>query len=123
MTELTLTKTRMLEGVWQGVLTGAGEDKPNITVMHEENTVPDFKLVRNDTEDYWLLSVPIPASAIADGVQTLLVLDRGTDEKIGQIVIVADDVVSGDLHAEMELLRAELDMLKRAFRRHCLETT
>ena len=123
MTELTLTKTRMLEGVWQGVLTGAGEDKPDITVMHEETTVPDFKLVRNDAEDYWLLSVPIPASAIADGVQTLLVMDRGTDEKIGQIVMVADGVVSGDLHAEMELLRAELDMLKRAFRRHCLETT
>ena len=123
MTELTLTKTRMLEGVWQSVLTGAGEDKPDITVMHEETTVPDFKLVRNDAEDYWLLSVPIPASAIADGVQTLLVMDRGTDEKIGQIVMVADGVVSGDLHAEMELLRAELDMLKRAFRRHCLETT
>jgi len=123
MTELTLTKTRMLEGVWQGVLTGAGEDKPDITVAHEDTTVPDFKLVRNDAENYWLLSVPIPASAIADGVQTLLVTDQTTDEKIGQIVIIADDVVSGDLHAEMELLRAELDMLKRAFRRHCLETT
>jgi hypothetical protein len=27
-----------------------------------------------------------------------------------------------DLRAEVDLLRAELDMLKRAFRRHCLET-
>lgn len=123
MTELTLTKTRMLEGIWQGVVTGAGEAKPDITVTHEKSTVPDFKLVRNDAEDCWLLSVPIPASAISDGVQTLLVLDRATDEKIGQIVLIADGIVSGDLHAEMELLRAELDMLKRAFRRHCLETT
>jgi hypothetical protein len=27
------------------------------------------------------------------------------------------------LRAEVDLLRAELDMLKRAFRRHCVETT
>jgi len=27
------------------------------------------------------------------------------------------------MRVEMDLLRAELDMLKRAFRRHCLETS
>ena len=35
---------------------------------------------------------------------------------------IAGEAVSDDLRAEVELLRAELDMLKRAFRRHCLET-
>jgi hypothetical protein len=27
-----------------------------------------------------------------------------------------------DIRAEMDLLRAELDLLKQAFRRHCVET-
>lgn len=123
MTKLTLTKTRMLEGVWQGILTGAGDTEPKITVTHEQRSVPDFKLVRNDKDDHWLLSIPVPAAAIADGIQVIMVTDRTTDEMISQIVIIADDITGGDLHAEMDLLRAELDMLKRAFRRHCLETS
>jgi hypothetical protein len=123
MTKLVLTKTLMLEGIWQGVITGAGATKPEIGVTHANANVPDFKLVRNDTADHWLLTVPMSAAAIADGIQTVLIVDRQTDQKIGDIVVIGDDVSSVDLRAEMNLLRAELDMLKRAFRRHCVETT
>ncbi len=123
MTNLTLTKTRMLEGIWQGIITGASDTKPEISVTHDNANVANFKLVRNDTADHWLLTVPIPASAIADGIQTVLIVDRELDEKIGEIVIIAEEPASVDLRAEMELLRAELDMLKRAFRRHCVETS
>ena len=42
---------------------------------------------------------------------------------LGDFTLMAGDAVADDLRAEVELLRAELDMLKRAFRRHCLETT
>lgn len=122
MSILKLTKTRMLEGMWQGIITGAGETKPEIAVTHANANVPDFQLVRNDAADHWALTVPIPAAAVADGIQTVLVIDRQTDEKIGEIVIIGDDVSGTELRAEMELLRAELDMLKRAFRRHCVET-
>ena len=37
--------------------------------------------------------------------------------------IVTGVAMEDDVRAEIDLLRAELDMLKRAFRRHCLETT
>ena len=122
MTALQLTKTKMVQGVWQGIITGAGEDKPNIEVTHEERTVEGTILTHNQSADHWTLSIPIPPSAIADGVQTLIICDTDTDTRIGHVTLLAGDVLGDDIRAEMDLLRAELDMLKRAFRRHCVET-
>ncbi len=122
MNTLTLTKTRMIEGVWQGIITGGGDTKPELSVTHAGATVPDFKLTRNDTADHWLLTVPVPAEAIADGIQIIIIADRQTDQKMGEIILIGDDAPRDDIRAEMALLRAELDMLKRAFRRHCVQT-
>ncbi len=123
MSTLKLTKTRMLEGMWQGIITGSGDDKPDIAVTHDNVNVPDFKLVKSDTADHWSLTIPVPATAIADGIHVILVTDNEAGQKIGDIVIIGDDVTNIDQRAELELLRAELEMLKRAFRRHCIETT
>ena len=100
MSTLKLTKTRMLEGMWQGIISGSGDDKPDIAVTHDNVNVPDFKLVKSDTADHWSLTIPVPAT-----------------------VLIGDDVTNIDQRAELELLRSELEMLKRAFRRHCIETT
>lgn len=66
--------------------------------------------------------MPIPAEAVADGVQTFVIFDAAGSTRLGDFTLIAGEAVSDDLRAEVELLRAELDMLKRAFRRHCLET-
>ena len=66
--------------------------------------------------------MPIPAEVIADGVQTFLISDTTTGERIGDFALMSGDALSYDIRAEVTLLREELDMLKRAFRRHCLET-
>lgn len=123
MSSLQLTKTKMKQGVWQGIITGMGEEEPRVEVTHEDTVVSDIILTHNQSADHWTLSVPIPPEAIADGVQTLIIRDADTDAKIGHITLIAGEVLSDDIRAEMDLLRAELDMLKRAFRRHCLETT
>lgn len=123
MTALQLTKTAMKEGVWQGIITGMGEDAPQIEVTHENTVVRTITLTHNQSADHWTLSVQIPPQAIADGVQTLIIRDVETDTKIGHITLICGEVLGDDILAEMDLLRAELDMLKRAFRRHCLETT
>ena len=34
MSMLTLTKTRLFAGVWEGILTGAGKDEPKLRVTH-----------------------------------------------------------------------------------------
>jgi hypothetical protein len=68
------------------------------------------------------VSVPIPVDRIADGVQTFVIRDRREDMLLGSFSIVAGDALAEDIRAELSLLRAELDMLKKGFRRHCLET-
>lgn len=66
--------------------------------------------------------MPIPAERIADGVQTFVIRDRRTDQGLASFAIVAGDALAEDIRAEIGLLRAELDMLKKAFRRHCAAT-
>lgn len=122
MSTLKLTKTKIKQGVWHGVITQAGTEKPVIEVTHENAIVEGVTLAHNADADHWAISVPIPAEAIADGVQTLLVQDKAAGETIGQVTLIAGEALGDDIRAEMELLRAELDMLKQAFRRHCLET-
>ncbi|MEY4983585.1 MAG: hypothetical protein RIR62_1851 [Pseudomonadota bacterium] len=119
---LTLTPTRIREGVWEGVLTGAmgnpalearlhGAEVPGLTVT----PVPD-------RPGDWAVRLPIPPSALSEGVQTFLISDRATGEKLVHFTVITGVALEDDLRAEVDLLRAELDMLKRAFRRHCLET-
>lgn len=124
MSQFELTKTRMAHGVWEGVLTRAepGDADPKLRVMHMDQDVPGVEIVARDSDGSWALRVPVPQDAIADGVQMFTIFDRDDDSKLGHFTLMAGEVLADDVRAEMELLRAELDMLKRAFRRHCLET-
>lgn len=124
MSELTLTKTRLFEGVWEGVLTyeGTGNYQPQIEVMHLQRPVPDVEVVEKPDDGLWVVRVPVPATAIADGVQTFVIRDARSGEVLDSFALLSGDVLSYDIRSEMSLLREELDLLKRAFRRHCLET-
>lgn len=122
MSTVQLTKTKMMQGVWQGIITNAGAGKPQIEVTHQKDVVEGVTLKHDEDAGHWHLSIPIPPEAIADGVQTLIIRDTGEDAKIGHVTLLSGEALGDDIRAEMDLLRAELDMLKRAFRRHCLET-
>ena len=122
MSTLTLTPTKMRHAVWQGLLHQSGSGVPQIRVTHLNTDVSDIKVTENAAEGHWLLQVPIPAEAIADGVQVFVISDAVDGDKLGSFTLIAGEALGDDIRAEVELLRAELDMLKRAFRRHCLET-
>ena len=124
MSQLTLTKTRLFEGTWQGALRyeGGPGPEPVIDVTFLDKPVSGVTMDAEPEGDGWALSVPIPAQAIADGVQTILITDRTTGARLDTITFVAGEALADDIRAEIDLLRAELDMLKRAFRRHCVET-
>ena len=68
------------------------------------------------------MHVPVPSRLISDGVQTFLINDMEAGETIGDFALLSGDALAHDIRVEMSLLREELDLLKRAFRRHCLET-
>ncbi len=120
MAVMTLTKTSMVAGVWQGALIGRFDAPPTLRVTHLNTDVPGIEV--QPCEDGWSVRVPIPAHLISDGVQSFVISEAKTGATLTSFVIVAGDALAEDIRAEMDLLRAELDMLKRAFRRHCVET-
>lgn len=123
MTELRLTKTRIRAGTWEGVLSGV-TDQPEISVFLLEQPLAGVTIVAlPDQTGEWAVKVPIPASVLSEGVQTFLIRDAKTGDKLTHFTIITGVAMEDDLRAEIDLLRAELDMLKRAFRRHCVETT
>lgn len=123
--QIELTKLRLVEGVWRGALKHHGRTDwtPNIEVTHLDFPVDGVTVENDRVEEHWVVSVPIPADRIADGVQTFVIRDRSAETVLGSFSIVAGDALAEDIRAEMSLLRAELDMLKKAFRRHCVETS
>jgi hypothetical protein len=122
MTDLTLTKIGMKSGVWQGLLSG-DTAMPSVLVTHLEKPLPDVTVTPAQDKSSWLLKVPVPIEAVSDGVQTILITDRATQTRLGSFTLIAGEALGDDLRADVDLLRAELDLLKRAFRRHCVETT
>lgn len=124
MSDLTLTKIRMRNRRWEGRVTGANTSgaRPEIRVTYQDRPVAGVELTEATDPGSWDLKVPVPDEAVADGVHCFLIFDAASDTKLGDFALIAGEAIADDLQAEVELLRAELDMLKRAFRRHCLET-
>ncbi len=124
MSELTLTKTRLFEGVWEGALktAEASASKPQVHVTYLGEAIADVAIDQTEEAGLWRLRFPIPKESLSDGVQTVVITDASTDERLDTVSFIAGEALAGDLRAEIDLLRAELDMLKRAFRRHCVET-
>lgn len=124
MSDFDLTKTRMMQGVWEGVLTakGGATGIPNVRVTHLGQEIAGIELNVDTGDGHWVLRIPVPVDAISDGIQTFLIEDTASGDLLGQFCLIAGEALGDDIRAEVDLLRAELDMLKRAFRRHCLET-
>ncbi len=125
MSDLKVTATRLFEGVWEAMLTSAtsNSDKPDIGVTHLDRRVEGVELLQSADAACWALRVPVPREALSDGVQTFVIRDLNDDTVVGNFTIIAGEALADDIRAEVNLLREELDMLKAAFRRHCLETT
>jgi hypothetical protein len=124
MSVFSLTKTRFRDGVWEGLLvTGDGpEGSPEIAASFEERPLPGVTLSATQEPGRWVVEVPIPVEAMGDGVQTVLIRDARTEEVLESFVLIAGEALGDDIRAEVALLRAELDLLKRAFRQHCRDT-
>lgn len=124
MSEMTLTKARIQAGVWEGVLTlGSQTDLPQLELTHLAKPIAGMSVEEDpDHRGQYMVRVPIPVELLSDGVQTFVISDLASGEKLTHFSVIAGQPVGDDIIAEMDLLRAELDMLKRAFRKHCLET-
>lgn len=122
---VTLTRTRIRAGTWEGILSGAGDTAPMLEVTLDGALQPGVTVtaIPGRAGDY-AVKIPVRAEVLSEGVQTFLIRRQGgpAEPVLAHFTIITGVAMEDDLRAEFDLLRAELDMLKRAFRRHCLET-
>lgn len=122
MGRMQLAKTRIRGGVWEGVLSGP-EAQPRLEVLLLGRALPGVSVTAIPAQPaHWAVHVPIPSEVLSEGVQTFLIREVGDEETLAHFTVITGVAMEDDLRAEVDLLRQEMDMLKRAFRRHCLET-
>ncbi len=121
MSEMTLTRMRLAEGVWEGLLSAQASVAPRLLLRHRDELVGEPETVEAGEGGRWLVRFRLPVERLSDGVQTFTIEDANTGDALAHETIFAGEVIDDDIRAEVSLLRAELDMLKRAFRRHCSE--
>jgi hypothetical protein len=120
MPDLSLTRTRLQAGVWEGLLTAPDGSSPRLAVTHLGAGVDGVDIAPLSAGQ-WSVRFPLPAAAIADGVQTILISDADTGDPLDTLTLIAGDALGHDIRAELSLLRAELEMLKHAFRRYAAD--
>ena len=116
---MQLTKTSLTNGIWEGSLTQTSES-PKLVVTHQGEPVGGLK-VTPDGANTWRISFAIPSDLISDGIQSFLI-SNGDGQTVYSIDILAGDALDEDIRAELNLLRGELDVLKKAFRQHCQDS-
>lgn len=125
MAEMTLTRMRLAGGVWEGLLSGRGREAPRLRLRHQDELVGEPETVEAGEGEggaaRWLVRFRLPVERISDGVQTFVIEDAATGDALAHETVYAGEILDEDIRAEVSLLRAELDLLKRAFRRHCSE--
>lgn len=89
---------------------------PSLEMVVDGAVVGTAKLYSQ--EDGFEVVAPIPASVISDGVVLIGLRFADAPEMLGHVTIIAGQPLEKDLHSELALLRAELDMLKVSFRKH-----
>ncbi len=123
MSKLTVQTLGMTAGKWEGLLSGVdGDDAPQICVMLYDKIITEMEPVQNGEGKDWHVSFHLDPQHISSGVQTFLFVTADGKETIGSFPVVAGEALAQDLRAEIDLLRAELDMFKRVFRQHCKDT-
>ncbi|WP_298294903.1 hypothetical protein [uncultured Litoreibacter sp.] len=124
MADLTLTKTRIHAGHYEGVLTAPAGHDPELGAFLNEQPVGELVLTPDpEAAATWNVVLSLPPDILTDGIQTFLLVDQASNTTLDSFTVITGEPLDDDLRGEIDLLRAELDMLKKAFRRHCVETS
>ena len=111
-------------GVWSGVM--RRETAPARVVMTHLGRIVAQADLADAGDGQWTMRVALPTDQLSDGIQTFLLLaDNGSAEeepqpgaeRLASLSVLAGAPLDYDIRSELKLLRAELDLLKREFRR------
>lgn len=111
-------------GIWSGILTA--DRKPARVYLLLRGEIVSFAQLTDSGEGGWKVAVELPSEAIFDGVHCFILATDMAEgnappspgaEHLDHLKLVAGEPLNEDLAAEIEMLRAELELLKREFRR------
>lgn len=110
-------------GVWHGVIAGASRPAP-LALVHRGERIAPVDLTQTPDGNAWQVAATLPLDRLTDGASTFLLVEDGEDGQlandtaiIARLPVIAGAEINSDLQAELALMRAELDLLLREFRR------
>lgn len=121
--EATLLQSGLTDGVWTCTLgwDAQAAEPPALHASHNGTQINSLAVSPGPNAGEWSVEVTLPMAVLSDGVQSVLLADGQTMTPITNLTLLAGEMLDEDLRAEIALLRAELDLLKRAFRRHATD--
>lgn len=116
-------------GVWSGLLRIQGPAPARVVLTQLGSVVARAVLTQAD-ERCWHVAITLPATVLSDGNHSFLLIaddmsgDAADDPAVGpgavhlgRLNLVAGAPLDDDLATEIQVLRAEIELLKREFRR------
>lgn len=114
MSDERLVKVAFQAGRYEGEL--HAPEETGIEAVHDGRVIAAGRLAHS--QDGTRVHVQFPAEILSDGVQVVALRSTLTGAVLDRVTLLAGDALDDDIRAEVALLRDELEMLKRAFRRH-----
>jgi len=106
-------------GTWEGSLARAAAPG-RIVLVHLGQVVGQADIAQL-AEGRWRVAVRLPLDRLTGGLTTFQLIEAGGEGAMGRrlavLPILAGQPLEGDLRAELSLMRAEIDLLKRELRR------
>ena len=120
----TLVRVRLHGGRYDAILTCADKTATGgIEALHEGQVIATATLSPDvNRKGSWRVALALPGDVIGEGVQVITLRSSATGKVLDRITLLAGAPLDEDLRAEIAVLRDEVEMLKRAFRRHCAES-
>lgn len=117
----SLIRVRLSGGRYEGLL--KANAPIGVEAVHEGRVIAAARIDADATAPgMYRVTLDFPASVIGEGVQVIRLRGVETQRVLDRVTLMAGAPLDEDIRAELALLRDELEMLKRAFRRHCAET-
>lgn len=116
-----LVPVRLQAGRYEGILTSP--ESIGIEAVHNGKVICMARVTPEDGRSAtFRVALDLPAEVIGEGVHVISLKSLRTGNVLDRITLLGGDVLEHDIREEIALLRDELEMLKRAFRRHCADT-
>lgn len=119
----TLIRVRLRGGRYEGLLNCASSTGTGIEALHEGKVIAAAMLSPDEGRaGSWRVTLQLPPEVISEGVQVISLRSTASGDVLDRITLMAGAPLDEDIRTELALLRDEIEVLKRAFRRHCAET-